>query len=53
MVVNGDNVMFKIVIVMFINDLEGIKICGIYGQKGVFNCSEDLIEWMVEDGMYV
>lgn len=52
MVVNGDNVMLKIVIVTSTNDLEGIKICGIHGQKGVFNRSEDLTEWMAEDGTH-
>ncbi|ABL75987.1 late expression factor-8 [Maruca vitrata nucleopolyhedrovirus] len=52
MVVSGDNVMLKIVIVTSTNDLEGIKICGIHGQKGVFNRSEDLTEWMAEDGTH-
>ncbi|AFO10010.1 LEF-8 [Bombyx mandarina nucleopolyhedrovirus S2] len=52
MVVSGDNVMLKIVIVTSTNDLEGIKICGIHGQKGVFNGGEDLTEWMAEDGTH-
>ncbi|ANF29738.1 lef8 [Catopsilia pomona nucleopolyhedrovirus] len=47
-----DNIVLKIVIVTSTNDLEGIKICGIHGQKGVFNKSEDLTEWMAEDGTH-
>ncbi|AOT85560.1 lef-8 [Cyclophragma undans nucleopolyhedrovirus] len=52
MVVNADTVVIKIVVVTSTNSLEGIKICGIHGQKGVFNRSEDLTEWMAEDGTH-
>nr|AFS51980.1 DekiORF103 [Dendrolimus kikuchii nucleopolyhedrovirus] len=52
MVFNTDSVVIKITVVTSTNDLEGIKICGIHGQKGVFNRSEDLTEWMAEDGTH-
>lgn len=50
--VNGDVVIVKSTVVTSTNDLEGVKICGIHGQKGVFNKSEDLTEWMSEDGTH-
>nr|WUR10793.1 LEF-8 [Calliteara abietis nucleopolyhedrovirus] len=46
----GDVVHLKLVVVLRTGDLRGIKICGIHGQKGVLNGSEDLTEWMAEDG---
>lgn len=52
MVVSGDNLVVKITVATSTDDLEGVKICGIHGQKGVFNRSEDLTEWMAEDGTH-
>ncbi|QWO71569.1 LEF8 [Orgyia pseudotsugata single capsid nuclopolyhedrovirus] len=46
----NDAVYLKLIMVTRANDLRGIKICGIHGQKGVLNGSEDLTEWMAEDG---
>nr|ANS70932.1 late expression factor 8 [Lymantria dispar multiple nucleopolyhedrovirus] len=48
----GDTVHLKITTVCSTNDLRGIKICGIHGQKGVLNGSDDLTEWMAEDGTH-
>ncbi|UZE89774.1 LEF-8 [Parapoynx stagnalis nucleopolyhedrovirus] len=52
MVINNDNIMIKINIITSTSNLEGVKICSIHGQKGVFNKSEDLTEWMAEDGTH-
>jgi hypothetical protein len=52
MMLNCDSVLIKINIITSTNNLEGIKICSIHGQKGVFNKSEDLTEWMAEDGTH-
>ncbi|QHB21683.1 lef8 [Artaxa digramma nucleopolyhedrovirus] len=46
----GDAVYLKLTMVTRTSDLQGVKICGIHGQKGVLNGSEDLTEWMSEDG---
>ncbi|AIU41272.1 lef-8 [Sucra jujuba nucleopolyhedrovirus] len=46
----NDTVYLKLTMVTSTNDLQGVKICGIHGQKGVMNGSEDLTEWMSEDG---
>nr|WOC30901.1 putative DNA-directed RNA polymerase catalytic subunit [Spodoptera litura nucleopolyhedrovirus] len=48
----NDFVYVKFSIVTSTNNLDGIKICGIHGQKGVMNSSEDLTEWMAEDGTH-
>lgn len=50
MVIFNDIVHLKLTMIVSTNDLQGIKICGIHGQKGVMNGSEDLTEWMSEDG---
>lgn len=46
----GDTVNVKVVMITSTSDLQGIKFCGLHGQKGVMNGSEDLTEWMAEDG---
>ncbi|QUJ09214.1 lef8 protein [Gynaephora ruoergensis nucleopolyhedrovirus] len=46
----GDTVYLKLTMVTRTGDLRGVKICGVHGQKGVLNGSEDLTEWMAEDG---
>ncbi|AKC91723.1 lef8 [Lambdina fiscellaria nucleopolyhedrovirus] len=46
----GDTVYLKLSIITSTNDLQGVKICGIHGQKGVMNGTEDLTEWQAEDG---
>ncbi|AGR56789.1 lef8 [Hemileuca sp. nucleopolyhedrovirus] len=46
----NDTIHLKLTMITSTNDLQGIKICGIHGQKGVINGSEDLTEWMSEDG---
>ncbi|UJZ89057.1 lef-8 [Erannis ankeraria nucleopolyhedrovirus] len=46
----NDIVYLKLTTITCTSDLQGIKICGIHGQKGVLNGSEDLTEWMAEDG---
>ncbi|QNV47834.1 late expression factor 8 [Alphabaculovirus altersperidaniae] len=48
--VTNNTVYVKVVIVTSTANLEGVKICGVHGQKGVMNGSEDLTEWMAEDG---
>ncbi|ABY65771.1 late expression factor 8 [Orgyia leucostigma nucleopolyhedrovirus] len=48
----NDTVYLKLNMVTRADDLRGIKICGIHGQKGVMNGSEDLTEWMAEDGTH-
>ncbi|AAY83968.1 LEF-8 [Chrysodeixis chalcites nucleopolyhedrovirus] len=50
MAVHNDTVYVKVTMITSTSDLQGIKICGIHGQKGVMNGSEDLTEWMAEDG---
>ncbi|AAK85609.1 LEF-8 [Epiphyas postvittana nucleopolyhedrovirus] len=52
MTITGDALVLKTQVVTFTNDLEGVKVCSVYGQKGVLNRSEDLTEWMAEDGTY-
>ncbi|AAR28807.1 lef-8 [Leucania separata nucleopolyhedrovirus] len=47
----NDLVNVKLVLITSTSDLGGLKICGIHGQKGVLNRSEDLREWMTEDGI--
>ncbi|AXU41485.1 LEF-8 [Alphabaculovirus altermyunipunctae] len=47
----NDLVNIKLVLITSSSDLSGLKICGIHGQKGVLNQSEDLREWMTEDGI--
>lgn len=46
----NDIVYLKLVVITSTDDLQGIKICSIHGQKGVMNTAEDLTEWMAEDG---
>lgn len=48
--IHNDTVYIKVAMITSTSDLQGIKICGIHGQKGVMNGSEDLTEWMAEDG---
>ncbi|AYN45061.1 lef-8 [Alphabaculovirus alterspexiguae] len=48
--VTNNTVYVKLVMITSTPNLEGVKICGIHGQKGVMNGSEDLTEWMAEDG---
>lgn len=43
------NVLVKLELVYNVSDLEGIKICGIHGQKGVLNEAEDLSSFVSED----
>nr|ARX71981.1 late expression factor 8 [Erinnyis ello granulovirus] len=43
------NVLVKLELVYSVTDLEGIKICGIHGQKGVLNEAEDLSSYVSED----
>ncbi|QEI03657.1 LEF-8 [Rachiplusia nu nucleopolyhedrovirus] len=50
MTVHNDTVYMKVTMITSTYDLQGIKICSIHGQKGVMNGSEDLTEWMAEDG---
>ncbi|QED40561.1 LEF-8 [Chrysodeixis includens nucleopolyhedrovirus] len=50
MTIHNDTVYLKIVMITSTNDLQGLKICGIHGQKGVMNGTDDLTEWMAEDG---
>ncbi|ABC61241.1 LEF-8 [Choristoneura occidentalis granulovirus] len=45
---NG-NIFVKLELVYSVTDLEGIKICGVHGQKGVLNESEDLSKYVAED----
>ncbi|APO13998.1 LEF-8 [Plodia interpunctella granulovirus] len=45
---NG-NVYLKIELIFSASDLEGLKICGIHGQKGVLNEAEDLSGYTAED----
>ncbi|AUV65387.1 LEF-8 [Alphabaculovirus myunipunctae] len=46
----NNNVYIKLVTITSTGNLEGIKICGMHGQKGVLNGREDLTQWMAEDG---
>ncbi|AAM95126.1 putative late expression factor LEF-8 [Mamestra configurata nucleopolyhedrovirus B] len=48
--VNNNTVYLKMTMITSTSNLEGVKICGIHGQKGVMNGSEDLTQWMAEDG---
>ncbi|AIE47770.1 lef8 [Peridroma alphabaculovirus] len=48
--VTNNTVYVKLTMITSTSNLEGVKICGIHGQKGVMNGSEDLTEWMAEDG---
>lgn len=48
--VSNNTVYVKLTIITSTANLEGVKICGVHGQKGVMNGSEDLTEWMAEDG---
>ncbi|AIZ48676.1 lef-8 [Agrotis segetum nucleopolyhedrovirus B] len=48
--VTNNTVYVKLNMITSTANLEGVKICGIHGQKGVMNGSEDLTEWMAEDG---
>ncbi|UXX41922.1 lef-8 [Psilogramma increta granulovirus] len=43
------NVLVKLELVYSVSDLEGIKICGIHGQKGVLNEAEDLSRFVSND----
>ncbi|BAC67300.1 late expression factor 8 [Adoxophyes honmai nucleopolyhedrovirus] len=46
----NDIIFLKLVTITSTNNLDGVKICGLHGQKGVVNGAEDLTEWMAEDG---
>ncbi|AGQ20370.1 lef-8 [Clostera anastomosis granulovirus A] len=46
---NGGNVTVRFELVYHATDLEGLKICGIHGQKGVLHQSEDLSRFVAED----
>lgn len=48
----ADTAHLKITTVSSTDDLRGVKICGIHGQKGVLNGCDDLTEWMAEDGSH-
>lgn len=48
----GDTVVVRTAVTTSTNDLEGVKVCSVHGQKGVLNSSEDLTEWMAEDGTH-
>ncbi|AAZ38287.1 LEF-8 [Agrotis segetum nucleopolyhedrovirus A] len=48
--VTNNTVYLKLIMITSTANLEGVKICGVHGQKGVMNGSEDLTEWMAEDG---
>nr|AGS47893.1 putative DNA-directed RNA polymerase subunit beta [Ectropis obliqua nucleopolyhedrovirus] len=48
--ITNDTVYLKLIMITQTNDLQGLKICGIHGQKGVLSKVEDLTEWMAEDG---
>lgn len=48
----GDEFNLKIVMITSVSDLEGLKICGIHGQKGVLNEAEDLSRWKSSDGVH-
>jgi Late expression factor 8 (LEF-8) len=48
--VSNNTVYLKLVMITSTGNLEGVKICGIHGQKGVMNGAEDLTQWMAEDG---
>ncbi|BBD50558.1 late expression factor 8 [Samia cynthia nucleopolyhedrovirus] len=52
MALAGDVVVIKTTVVTSTDDLEGVKVCSVHGQKGVLNRSEDLTEWMAEDGTH-
>lgn len=52
MALAGDAVVVRTAVVTSTDDLEGVKVCGVHGQKGVLNRSEDLTEWMAEDGTH-
>lgn len=43
------NVIVRLELVYSVTDLEGLKICGVHGQKGVLNESEDLSAFAAED----
>ncbi|AQQ80399.1 LEF-8 [Betabaculovirus altermyunipunctae] len=48
----NDEFNLKIVLITSVSDLEGLKICGIHGQKGVLNEAEDLSKWRSSDGVH-
>ncbi|ACH69505.1 LEF-8 [Pseudalatia unipuncta granulovirus] len=50
--IKNDEFNLKIQLVISVSDLEGLKICGIHGQKGVLNESEDLSMWKSSDGVH-
>nr|WPN08743.1 lef-8 [Cnaphalocrocis medinalis granulovirus] len=53
-VVYEDNTIHvKLKIVYYVTDLEGLKICGVHGQKGVLNESKDLSNILADDGSNV
>ncbi|AAC59053.1 late expression factor 8 [Orgyia pseudotsugata multiple nucleopolyhedrovirus] len=52
MTLAGDAVIVRTAVVTSTDDLEGVKVCSVHGQKGVLNRSEDLTEWMAEDGTH-
>nr|QBH65956.1 late expression factor 8 [Phthorimaea operculella granulovirus]QBH66736.1 late expression factor 8 [Phthorimaea operculella granulovirus]QBH66866.1 late expression factor 8 [Phthorimaea operculella granulovirus]QBH67125.1 late expression factor 8 [Phthorimaea operculella granulovirus]QBH67255.1 late expression factor 8 [Phthorimaea operculella granulovirus] len=49
---DNNNVFVKLELVYTVNDLEGLKICGVHGQKGVLNSAEDLSEYVTKDGVH-
>nr|AXS01148.1 lef-8 [Spodoptera frugiperda granulovirus] len=48
----NDEFNLKITMINSVGDLEGLKICGIHGQKGVLNQAEDLSQWVSDDGVH-
>ncbi|AKR17532.1 LEF-8 [Mocis latipes granulovirus] len=50
--IKGDEFNLQIQLITSVSDLEGLKICGIHGQKGVLNEAEDLSKWASDDGVH-
>lgn len=46
---NEGHITVKLVLIYSVKDLEGLKICGIHGQKGVLNKAEDLSAFCADD----
>ncbi|AAP85747.1 lef-8 [Adoxophyes orana granulovirus] len=44
------NVYINLELIYSVKDLEGLKICGVHGQKGVLSASEDLSVYISNDG---
>ncbi|QOD40080.1 lef-8 [Matsumuraeses phaseoli granulovirus] len=50
---NNGGVFVKLELVYSVTDLEGLKICGIHGQKGVLSEAEDLSKYVAEDDPFI